>query len=61
MINRLKDRGIKIISITEPAFNMESEFSDITYEFNVDSVRNKLENARDTSKSILESGINYAC
>ena len=29
MINRLKDRGIKIISITEPAFNMESEFSEI--------------------------------
>lgn len=29
MINSLKDRGIKIISITEPAFNMESEFSDI--------------------------------
>jgi len=29
MINDLKNRGIKIISITEPAFNMESEFSDI--------------------------------
>lgn len=29
MINNLKDRGVKIISITEPAFNMESEFSDI--------------------------------
>lgn len=29
MINHLKNRGIKIISITEQAFNMESEFSEI--------------------------------
>lgn len=29
MINNLKEQGIKVISITEPAFNMESEFSDI--------------------------------
>jgi len=29
MINAMKDRGIKLVSITEPAFNMESEFSDI--------------------------------
>lgn len=29
MLNSLKDRGVKIISITEPAFNMESEFSEI--------------------------------
>lgn len=29
MIQALKDRGIKIVSITEPAFNMESEFGEI--------------------------------
>ena len=29
MINRLKDVNIKIISITEPAFNMESDFSEM--------------------------------
>jgi len=29
MIDNLKNRDIKVISITEPAFNMESEFSDI--------------------------------
>ena len=29
LINAYKDKGIKIISITEPAFNMESEFADI--------------------------------
>jgi DNA invertase Pin-like site-specific DNA recombinase len=29
MIKRFKDLGIKIISITEPAFNMEGEFSEI--------------------------------
>ena len=29
MIKSLKDRGIMIISITEPAFNMESDFSEV--------------------------------
>ena len=29
MLNNMKNQGIKIISITEPAFNMESEFSDL--------------------------------
>jgi DNA invertase Pin-like site-specific DNA recombinase len=29
MITRLKDQGVKIISITEPAFNMEGEFAEI--------------------------------
>jgi len=29
LINMMKDRGIKLVSITEPAFNMESEFSEI--------------------------------
>lgn len=29
LLNDLKDRGIKVLSITEPAFNMENEFSDI--------------------------------
>ena len=29
LLNSLKDQGIKVISITEPAFNMESEFSEI--------------------------------
>lgn len=28
-LQELKDRGIKIISITEPAFNMESDMSDL--------------------------------
>jgi len=30
-ISYLKDNGIKIVSITEPAFNMESEFSEIIF------------------------------
>jgi DNA invertase Pin-like site-specific DNA recombinase len=29
LIEQLKDRGIKVISIAEPAFNMESEFGEI--------------------------------
>ncbi len=29
LIQRCKDAGIKIVSITEPAFNMEGEFSEI--------------------------------
>ncbi|GAG45745.1 unnamed protein product, partial [marine sediment metagenome] len=29
MINNMKNQNIKLISITEPAFNMESEFSEI--------------------------------
>lgn len=29
MLKNLKDRGIKVISITEPVFNMESEFSEV--------------------------------
>lgn len=29
LINRLKDSGIKVISITEPAFNMENELSEV--------------------------------
>ena len=29
LLNHLKDRGIKVISITEPAFNMEGEFSEV--------------------------------
>jgi DNA invertase Pin-like site-specific DNA recombinase len=28
LINELKDRGIKVISITEPIFNMESDFAE---------------------------------
>lgn len=29
LIQNLKDRGIKVISITEPAFNMESDFAEV--------------------------------
>lgn len=29
LMNNLKNQGIKLVSITEPAFNMESEFSEI--------------------------------
>lgn len=29
MLGDLKDKGVKVISITEPAFNMESDFADL--------------------------------
>jgi putative DNA-invertase from lambdoid prophage Rac len=29
MLARLKDQGVKIVSVTEPAFNMESEFAEV--------------------------------
>lgn len=69
-ISELRDRGIKIISITEPAFNMDGEMSDLLqyiitwfnnyYLANLKrNVKSGIERARKQGKQIGRAKVNF--
>jgi len=69
-LQELKDRGIKIISITEPAFNMEGEMSDLLQYimawFNnyfltnlKRNIKSGIEKARKQGKQIGRAGVKF--